>query len=64
MQKCHTLDSLITLHGPPTHKTQKAGDIEIWHYFLGVESDMAYSIHVSIWREHPVQVFLRSEPDL
>jgi hypothetical protein len=61
MQKCNTLDALVTLHGPPHHKVQREG-FEIWHYPLGVESGMFYSIHVSVWPNQSKQVFLYFEP--
>lgn len=47
MQECKTLDALVSLHGPPHHKVQHHG-CEIWHYPLGVESGMKYSIRVSV----------------
>jgi hypothetical protein len=61
MQQCETLDSLVTLHGPPNHKAQQEG-FEIWYYSLGVEEGMNYSIHVSVWPDGPKQVFLYFEP--
>jgi hypothetical protein len=61
MQECHTLDALVTLCGPPRHKVQREG-VEIWHYPLGVESDMTYSIHVSVRPDHSKQAFLYFEP--
>ena len=61
MQECNTLDALVTLHGPPHHKVHQEG-FEIWHYPLGVESGMLYSIHVSVWPDQSKQVFLYFEP--
>jgi len=61
MQECKTLDALVTLHGPPHHKAQQEG-FEIWHYPLGVESGMFYSIHVSVWPGQSKQVILYFEP--
>jgi hypothetical protein len=61
MQECSTLDALVTLCGPPRHKVQREG-FEIWHYPLGIESDMVYSIHVSVWPDQSKQVFLYFEP--
>ena len=61
MQECKTLDALITLHGPPRHKVQQQG-FQIWHYPLGVESGLFYSIHVSVWPDQSKQVILYFEP--
>lgn len=61
MQECSTIDALVTLHGPPHHKVQREG-FEIWHYPLGAESGMFYSIHVSVWPDQPKQVILYFVP--
>jgi hypothetical protein len=61
MQECKTLDALVVFHGPPHHKVQQQG-FEIWHYPLGVESGMFYSIHVSVWPDQSRQTFLYFEP--
>src|SRR6478672_438946 len=61
VQKCNTLDALVTLHGPPHHKVPQEG-FEIWHYPLGIESGMVYSIHVSVWPDQTKQAFLYFEP--
>jgi hypothetical protein len=61
MQKCASLDALVTLCGPPQHKVQQEG-FEIWHYPLGVESGTLYSIHVSVWPDRSRQPFLYFEP--
>jgi hypothetical protein len=61
MQRCETLDALITLHGPPGRKVRREG-FEIWYYPLGVEEGMNYSIHVSVWPDGPKQVFFYFEP--
>ena len=61
MKECATLDALVTLCGPPHHKVQQAG-FEIWHYPLGVEADLLYSIHVSVWPDQSKQVILYFEP--
>ena len=61
MQECKTHDALVSLHGPPHHKVQQPG-FEIWHYPLGVESGLQYSIHVSVWPDRPMQAFLYFEP--
>jgi hypothetical protein len=61
MQECSTLDALVTLCGSPHHKVQQEG-FEIWHYPVGVESGMVYSIHVSVWPDQSKQAFLYFEP--
>jgi hypothetical protein len=61
MQDCKTLDALVALNGPPHHKVQQQG-FEIWHYPLGVESGMLYSIHVSVWPDQRKEAFLYFEP--
>lgn len=61
MKECKTLDALVTLHGPPHHKAQREG-FEIWHYPLGIDSGLSYSIHVSVWPDQSKQVFLYFEP--
>lgn len=61
MQQCATLDALVTLCGPPHHKAQQ-GALEIWHYPLGVESGMVYSIHVSVSPDQSRQVILHFAP--
>jgi|SRR5579862_3866169 len=61
MQQCKSLDALVTLHGPPHHKVQQQG-LEIWHYPLGTEEGMLYSIHVSVHADKSMQAFLYFEP--
>jgi len=61
MKACKTLDALVTLQGPP-HRKVKTEAFEIWHYPLGIESGMSYSIHVSVWPDHSKQVFMYFEP--
>ena len=61
MKACTTLDALVTMHGPP-HRKVKVEGFEIWHYPLGIESGMSYSIHVSVWPDQSKQVFLYFEP--
>lgn len=61
MKACQTLDALVTIHGPPQRKVKVEG-FEIWHYPLGIESGMSYSIHVSVWPDQSKQVFLYFEP--
>jgi hypothetical protein len=61
MQQCKTPDALVALYGAPSHKVQQQG-FEIWHYPLGVDTGMQYSIHVSVWSDQPPQAFLYFEP--
>jgi hypothetical protein len=61
MQQCKTLDALVTLHGPPRLKIQHQG-FEVWHYPLGVEEGVLYSIHVSVNADRSMQAFLYFEP--
>jgi hypothetical protein len=61
MQECKTIDALISLHGPPHHKVPHY-EFEIWHYPLGIESGLQYSIHVCVSSDQLSQVFLYFEP--
>lgn len=60
MKESSTLDALVTLNGPPHHKDQRKG-FEVWHYPLGVEAGVAYSIRVSVWSNQSSQLFLYFE---
>jgi hypothetical protein len=61
IQQCKTLDAIVALYGPPTYRVQQQG-FEIWHYPLGVDTGMEYSIHVSVWPDRSPQAFLDFEP--
>ena len=61
MQQCKSPDALVALHGPPRHKIQRQG-FEIWRYALGIEDEIFYSIHVSVYADKSMQVFLYFEP--
>ena len=61
MQQCKTVAELVAHHGEAHHKVPESGH-EIWHYPLGVEKGMLYSIHVPIWPEGPRQAYLFFEP--
>jgi hypothetical protein len=61
MQQCKTVAELVAHHGEAHHKVPQDGH-EIWHYPLGVEKGMLYSIHVAIWPEGPRQAYLFFEP--
>jgi hypothetical protein len=61
MQACQSVAELVAKHGDPSHKVPQK-DFEIWHYPLGVEAGMLYSIHVSVWPDGSRQTFLFFEP--
>lgn len=61
MQQCKTVADLVARHGEAHHKDPQNGH-EIWHYPLGVENGLLYSIHVPIWPEGPRQAYLFFEP--
>jgi len=61
MQDCATVADLLMQFGPPHHKVPQDG-FEIWHYPLGIESGMVYSIHVSVWPDQNRQTYLYFEP--
>ena len=44
MKRCHAADELVRDFGPPDHRVPQ-GDLEIWHYPLGVIGGFLYSIH-------------------
>jgi hypothetical protein len=61
MQDCPTVADLLTQFGPPHHKVPQDG-FEIWHYPLGLESCMVYSIHAAVWPDQTRQTYLYFEP--
>lgn len=61
MQACKTVADLVARHGEAHHKVPQKG-FEIWHYPLGVEKGMLYSIHVSVWPNGPRRAYLFFEP--
>jgi hypothetical protein len=52
---------LARVHGAPAHKVQH-GEIEIWHYPLGVSGGTLYSIHVAVLGDDASQVYMFMEP--
>ena len=52
---------MVALSGEPHHKI-KHGGFEIWHYPLGVESGLVYSIHVCVSADQIKQAYLYFEP--
>jgi len=61
MQTCATVDELVARHGEPHHK-EHGGALEIWHYPLGEENGMQYSIHVSVTPGARVQCYMFMAP--
>src|SRR6202030_2204968 len=47
MRQIRSSGELAREHGTPPHK-QVHGEMEIWHYPLGVAGGMLYSIHVAV----------------
>jgi hypothetical protein len=47
MKACGRADEIAARFGPPAHKVRE-GDVEIWHYPLGLSGGMTYSIHVAV----------------
>jgi hypothetical protein len=44
MKRCHAADELVRDFGQPDHRVPQ-GNLEIWHYPLGVIGGFLYSIH-------------------
>jgi hypothetical protein len=61
MQQCSRVAELVSKFGEPHHKVQQTG-FEIWHYPLGVDSRMLYSVHVSVQPDGPCRAFMFMEP--
>jgi hypothetical protein len=61
MQDCASVAELLAQHGEPHHKVPQDG-FEIWHYPLGIEQGMVYSIHVPVWPNGQRQTYLYFEP--
>jgi hypothetical protein len=61
MKACVSIGDLVGKYGEPHHKIPQDG-FEIWHYPLGVTSHMVYSIHVSVWPDGAIQVYMHMEP--
>src|SRR5688572_1793578 len=61
MRQCQWVADLVRLHGLPNHKVQEDG-FEIWHYPLGIDAQMLYSIHVSVGSDQSCQAFLFFAP--
>jgi hypothetical protein len=52
---------LIDKFGLAPHKVQH-GEMEIWHYPLGVVGGMLYSIHVAVVNDDASQIYMHMEP--
>src|SRR5690349_532614 len=61
MQACRSVADMVARYGEPHHKVQQDG-YEIWHYPLGADAGMLYSIHASVWPDGSRQVFIFFEP--
>jgi hypothetical protein len=44
MKKCLTAEQMVSEFGEPAHKLPM-GEMEVWHYPLGIEGGVLYSIH-------------------
>lgn len=61
MQACKNATELVRRYGEPSHKVPHK-DFEIWHYPLGVARATLYSIHVSVWPDNKMQIYMHMEP--
>lgn len=52
---------MVRQYGEPGHKVPE-DDLEIWHYPLGAESGMLYSVHVAVSPDQSSQVYMHMEP--
>lgn len=61
MKRCGSAAELTREFGSPPHKSHH-GDMEIWHYPLGVAGGMLYSIHVAVVGDDASQTYMHMEP--
>lgn len=61
MKRCQSAEELARVHGQPAHKLQH-GEIEIWHYPLGVDDGSLYTIHAAVAGDQLKQLYLHLEP--
>jgi hypothetical protein len=61
MKRCKSAAELVQAHGQPAHKLSQ-GDIEIWHYPLGVDQGLLYAIHGAVQGDQLKQLYLHMEP--
>ena len=61
LKRCKSAEELVRAHGPPAHKLQQ-GEIEIWHYPLGVDQGFLFAIHAAVNGGQLKQIYLHMEP--
>ena len=61
MKKCKSVAELVQQYGEPGHKVLVDG-LEIWHYPLGAESGMLYSVHVAVSPDQSSEIYMHFEP--
>ena len=61
MKRCKSAAELVRAHGQPAHKLSH-GEFEIWHYPLGVDQGLLYTIHGAIMGDQLKQLYLHMEP--
>ena len=61
MKRVQSAFSLENEHGAPPHK-QQHGEVEIWHYPLGIVGGMMYAIHVAVVGDDASQTYMFTEP--
>jgi hypothetical protein len=57
MKKCLTAEQMVSEFGEPAHKLPM-GVMEVWHYPLGIDGGVLYSIHAVEERSVIRQVYL------
>ena len=61
MKRCKSAAELVQAHGQPAHKLQHS-ELEIWHYPLGVDQGLLYTIHGAVVGDQLKQLYLHMEP--
>jgi hypothetical protein len=61
MKRFHSAAALAKEYGPPPHKVRQ-GELEIWHYPLGVLGGMLYSVHIAVEGDEASQTYMAMEP--
>lgn len=61
MKRCKSAAELVQAHGQPAHKLPQA-QFEIWHYPLGVDQGVLYTIHGAVMGDQLKQLYLHMEP--
>jgi hypothetical protein len=57
MKKCLTAEQMVNEFGEPAHKLPM-GEMEVWHYPLGIDGGVLYSIHAVEERSVIRQVYM------